>query len=254
MKKIAVITSKGGTGKTTTAINLGHGLALCGKRVLLIDCDAQRNVAIAFDVKADKTLCDLLQYGEVDVVEVRRNLFVVDSGGRDLAEIEMVLAGQKRREKRLERALKNVRGCDIVICDCSPTINLININAIVYSDEVIIPVSMDFLAQAGASQTIKIIEEINSYSESKTGIMGILPTFYDSRTRLSREVLETLKKHFPDKVFDTVIRTNTSLREAPSFNQTIFEYSPLSRGAYDYYQFTEEFLRRAKQEEEITGT
>ena len=244
MRKVAIITSKGGTGKTTTAINLGHGLALCGKRVLIIDCDAQRNIGIAFDLHGEKTLCDLLQYGEVDVIEARENLFVVDSGGRDLAEIEMVLAGRSSRERRLELALKNLRGCDVVICDCSPTINLININAIAYADDVIIPVSMDYLAQAGARQTMQIIDEINAHSTSETGIMGILPTFYDGRTRLSREVLDALRERFDEQVFETVIRVNTSLREAPSFNQTIFEYSPMSRGAYDYYQLTEEFLAR----------
>jgi chromosome partitioning protein len=248
LRKIAVITSKGGTGKTTTAINLGHGLALCGKRVLIIDCDAQRNVAIAFDVQSKQTLSNLLQYGEVDVVEVRRNLYVIDSGGRELAETEMVLAGKSSRERRLALALKNLRGCDVVICDCSPTINLININAISYADDVIIPVSMDYFAQEGARQTLQILEEINQYSASRTELMGILPTFYDARTRLSGEVLDTLRQRFDENVFKTVIRVNTSLREAPSFNQTIFEYSPMSRGALDYYQLTEEFLNRGEKE------
>jgi len=248
LRKIAIITSKGGTGKTTTAINLGHGLALCGKRVLVIDCDAQRNVAISFDLQGRRTLSDLLQYGEVDVIEARKNLFVVDSGGRDLAETEMVLAGRSSRERRLELALKNLKGCDIVICDCSPTINLININAIAYADEVIIPVSMDYLAQAGARQTMQIVEEINEHSTTATTIMGILPTFYDGRTRLSKEVLVAVRERFGEQVFETVIRVNTSLREAPSFNQTIFEYSPMSRGAMDYYQLTEEFLSRGQKE------
>lgn len=244
MRKVAIITSKGGTGKTTTAVNLGHALALCGKRVLIVDCDAQRNVAINFDVRGKKTLCDLLQHGDVDVIEVRENLFVIDSGGRDLAEIEMVLAGKTRRERRLELALANLSGCDVVLCDCSPTINLININAIAYADSVIIPVSMDYLAQAGARQTLDIVDEINAHQGRATAVMGILPTFYDARTRLSREVLEGLRERFTDRVFNTVIRVNTALREAPSFNQTIFEYSPLSRGALDYYQLTEEFLSR----------
>jgi chromosome partitioning protein len=252
LRKIAIITSKGGTGKTTTAINLGHGLALCGKRVLIIDCDAQRNVAIAFDVRGKRTLCDLLQYGEVDVIEARKNLYIVDSGGRELAETEMILAGKSSRERRLDLALKNLRGCDVVICDCSPTINLININAITFADEVIIPISMDYLAQAGARQTMQIVDEINEHSASKTSIMGLLPTFYDARTRLSKEVLESLKERFREDLFDTVIRVNTSLREAPSFNQSIFEYSPMSRGALDYYQLTEEFLSRGK-EEKVAG-
>ena len=252
MRKIAIITSKGGTGKTTTAINLGHGLALCGKRVLIVDCDSQRNVAIAFDVQGKRTLCDLLQYGEVEVIEVRKNLYVVDSGGRELAETEMLLTGKNNRERRLELALKNLRGCDVVICDCSPTINLININAIAYADEVIVPISMDYLAQSGARQTIQIVEEINEHSVNQTSIMGLLPTFFDARTRLSKEVLESLRDRFREDIFETVIRVNTSLREAPSFNQTIFEYSPMSRGALDYYQLTEEFLNRGK-EEKIAG-
>ncbi len=244
MKKIAIITSKGGTGKTTTAINLGHGLALCGKRVLIVDCDPQRNVAITFGVHGEKTLCNLLQKGEVEVIEVRENLYVMDSGGRELAETEMLLASQSGRERRLDTALTNLHGCDVVICDCSPTINLININAIVFADEVIIPVSMDYLAQAGAKQTLEMIEEINEHAAHKSHVMGILPTFYDSRTRLSREVLAALRERFGEKVFNTVIRINTSLREAPSFNQTIFEYAPMSRGAFDYYQLTEEVLNR----------
>jgi chromosome partitioning protein len=244
VRKIAIITSKGGTGKTTTAVNLAHGLALCGMKVLVVDCDPQRNVALTFDVEGERTLCDLLQYGQVDVIEARQNLFVIDSGGRDLAEIEMVLASRTSRERRLEMALRNLKGCDVVICDCSPTVNLININAIVYADQVIIPVSMDYLAQAGARQTMEIIEEINAHSTSRTGIMGILPTFFDGRTRLSHEVLEAMRERFKELVFRTVIRVNTSLREAPSFNQTIFEYSPMSRGAFDYYQLTEEVLGR----------
>jgi len=248
LKKIAVITSKGGTGKTTTAINLAHGLALNGHRVLVIDCDAQRNIAVAFDIRGRRHLGDLLRNGEVEVVRVRKNLYVIDSGGRDLAETEMMLAGKRNRESRLGHALRNLTGCDIVICDCSPTINLTNINAMVYADEVIIPVSMDFLGQEGARQTVEILDEINSYSPSRTEIMGVLPTFYDVRTRLSRDVLDTLREHFADKMFRTVIRTNTALREAPSFKQTIYEYSPLSRGAFDYYQLTEEFLKRAKEE------
>jgi chromosome partitioning protein len=249
VKKVAIITSKGGTGKTTTAINLAHGLALSGQRVLLIDCDAQRNVAVAFDVRGKRHLGDLLKRGEVEIMRVRKNLYVVDSGGRDLAETEMTLAGRPNRESRLDHALRNLRGCDVVICDCSPTINLININALVYVDEIIVPVSMDFFAQEGARQTMEILEEVNSHgNDHRTQVMGVLPTFYDARTRLSKDVLENLHGHFPGLVFHTVIRTATALREAPSFKRTIFEHAPLSHGAYDYYQLTEEFIKRGQEE------
>ncbi len=253
MRRVAIITSKGGTGKTTTAVNLGHGLALCGLRVLVIDCDAQRNLALTFDVRTPRTLCDLLRDGRVDVARVRENLYVIDSGGRDLATIEMHLASRPRRERRLARALSNLSGCDVVLLDCSPTVNLININALAYADQVIIPVSMDFLAQAGARQTLDILDEIDRTTGSRTDVLGILPTFYDSRTRLSRDVLEGLRERFGDAVFRTVIRVNTALREAPSFNRTIFEYAPMSRGAYDYYELTEEFLDRVRAQEEIAG-
>jgi chromosome partitioning protein len=103
---------------------------------------------------------------------------------------------------------------------------------------------MDYLAQAGARQTMEILDEINASSTRKTTVMGILPTFFDSRTRLSNDVLDALRQRFNGMVFKSVIRVNTSLREAPSFNQTIFEYSPMSRGAFDYYQLTEEVLTR----------
>ncbi len=253
MRRVAIITSKGGTGKTTTAVNLGHGLALCGLRVLVIDCDAQRNLALTFDVHTPRTLCDLLRSGRVDVARVRENLYVIDSGGRELATLEMHLASRPQRERRLTHALSNLHGCDVVLLDCSPTVNLININAIAYADHVIVPVSMDFLAQAGARQTLDIIDEINRTARVRTDVLGILPTFYDARTRLSSEVLEGLRARFGSRVFDTVIRVNTRLREAPSFNRTIFEHAPMSRGAFDYYQLTEEFLQRVRTPEEIAG-
>jgi chromosome partitioning protein len=123
----------------------------------------------------------------------------------------MVLASRTSRERRLEMALANLKGCDVVICDCSPTVNLININAIVYADQVIIPVSMDYLAQAGARQTMQIIDEINASSTNKTTILGILPTFFDARTRLSNDVLSPCASASTDSC-SLRDRSNTSLR------------------------------------------
>jgi chromosome partitioning protein len=242
MKRYAIMTMKGGTGKTTTAVSLAHGLSLSGRRVLLIDCDPQRSVAVTFGIESPRGLADLLTSGDVDILQVRDNLFVIDSGGRRLAEVELKLGVRERRERRLADSLKHLKGCDYVICDCSPSLNLININALAYCDEVIIPVSMDYLSQAGAEQTAAIIEEIQSLNGSKPLSFRLLPTFYDSRVRMSRMVLDDLRARFGDRIFTTIIRMNAAIREAPGQNKTVFEHAPLSRGAFDYYHFTEEVL------------
>ena len=242
MKRYAIMTMKGGTGKTTTAVSLAHGLSLSGRRVLLIDCDPQRSVAVTFGVESPKGLADLLASGDVDILQVRDNLFFIDSGGRKLAEVELKLGAREHRERRLTDSLKHLKGCDYVICDCSPSLNLININALAYCDEVIIPVSMDYLSRAGAEQTVGIIEEIQMINSRKPVSFRLLPTFYDSRVRLSHEVLGDLRERFGDRIFTTIIRINAAIREAPGQNKTVFEHAPLSRGAFDYYHLTEEIL------------
>ena len=242
MKKIAVMTMKGGTGKTTTTVSIAHGLALCGKRVLLIDCDPQRNVAATFGVQTSRGLDRLLTTGDVEIIQVRENLFMIDSGGRRLVEVELSLGRMKRRERRLADSLEHLKGCDYVLCDCPPSVNLINVNALAFCDEVIIPVSMDYLSQTGAIQTIEIIEEIQRHSGAGSINFHILPTFYDARTKISGLVLDQIREQFNGRIYNTVIRINTALREAPGHNKTIYEHAPLSRGAFDYYRLTEEIL------------
>ncbi|HUU29778.1 MAG TPA: ParA family protein [archaeon] len=242
MIKIAIITSKGGTGKTTTAINLGHGLALSGKRVMLIDCDPHGDLGLVFPVKAEKSLSDLLRTGKTTVTQVRPNLFLVTSGGRKLNETELAIANRDGREFILRNALSDLRNVDFLICDCAPSRNLININTLALVDKVIIPVSMDYLAMNGARHTIELMREIKRYAKANLELMGILSTQYDVRTNLSQEIYSILLKHFPKKMFETVIRVNTRLREAPSYGQTIFEYAINSTGAEDYFNLTNEVL------------
>jgi len=241
---------KGGTGKTTTAVSIAHGLSLSGRRVLLIDCDPQRSIAVTFGVESAKGLADLLTRGDVDILQVRDNLFFIDSGGRKLAEVELSLGPREHRERRLAESLKHLKGCDYVICDCSPSLNLININALAYCSEVIIPVSMDYLSRAGAEQTVEIIEEIQALNSRNPVFFRLLPTFYDSRVRLSHTVLEDLRERFGERIFTTVIRVNAAIREAPGQNKTIFEHAPLSRGAFDYYHLTEEILALERSRED----
>jgi len=240
MHKIAVMTSKGGTGKTTTAINLGHCLALSGKRVLIIDCDSQANIAMAFDVEPPRGLAELLTVGEVDITKVRPNLFLIDSGGKRLVESELVLARQEDRETRLKRVLSRLVGSDYVICDCPPTINLININALNYCDSVIIPVSMDFFACEGAKKTLSLIDEIRDRIGHELNVLGLLATFFDRRTRISQRTYDRLVDEYGELVLATKIRINTQLKEAQSRFKTIFEFAPYSHGALDYFLLTKE--------------
>lgn len=242
MKKYAIMTMKGGTGKTTTAINLAHGLTLSGKRVLLVDCDPQRNVAVTFGVEAEKGLDTLLTKGDVEILQVRENLFIIDSGGRGLVEAELILGQVQRRERRLIESLRYLKGCEYVICDCPPSMNLITVNVLAYCDNVIIPISMDHLSQVGAHQTMEIMKEIEWLTSKDADRYRILPTFYDGRLKISGEVLETVQEHFAERLYKTVIRVNSALREAPGYNKTIFEHAPLSRGAFDYYRLTEEVM------------
>ena len=218
MRKIAIMTLKGGTGKTTTAINLAHGLSLSGKRVLLIDCDPQRSVSVTFGVEGEKGLDSLLLNGDVEILQVRDNLVIVDSGGRRLIEVEEKLSRIENGKQRLSIALKRLKGCDYLILDCSPSINLINMNALYFSDEVIIPVSMDYLSQVGADQTLEIIDEVIQVSGKEDLSYRLLATFYDARTRVSKLVLNELKAKFGTGLLNTVIRINTALKEAPGFN------------------------------------
>lgn len=245
MKKLAIMTMKGGTGKTTTAVNLSHGLSLSGKKVLLIDCDPQRNTSITFGRKPAKGLSSLLRGRDVDILEVRKNLFLIDSGGRDLVEVELLLGRNRDRESRMQRALSQLRGCDYVICDCPPSMSLININVLTFCDDVILPVSLDHLSRSGVDQTIEMINEVKWISERNDIDFRILATFFDLRTNISKQLLKKIRDDFEDKVFDTVIRVNTALKEAPGDAKTIYEHAPLSRGAFDYYKFTEEILNRS---------
>jgi chromosome partitioning protein len=244
IKKIAVITSKGGAGKTTTAVNLGHGLALKGKRVLLVDCDSQGSIGTSFRMKTNGSLSELFMSGRGTLTQARPNLFILPSGGIKLAEAERVISNKVGREFILKNAMAGLLNVDFIICDCSPSVNLVNINALSFVDMFILPVSMDFLAFEGAKQTLRLVKEVKNFANTELELMGILPTQYDSRTRISRRILELLRINFHRHMFKTIIRVNTKFREAPNFGKSIFEYAPDSTATEDYYSLTEEVLSR----------
>jgi chromosome partitioning protein len=239
-RRIAILNQKGGTGKTTTAVNLAAGLAERDKDVLLVDTDAQGNVGVSLGVAGEKSLYHVLVEGvdpEDAAVPVRGKLDVITSDST-LAAAEIWLARQAvdARSKMLSRRLQRMqvsRRYDHIIIDCGPSLNLLNQNALSYVDEVIIPVTCDYLALVGVKQVLRTIKDVERHLGHAVRVSAVLPTFYDGRTRLAREVLETLQGHFKHKCLEP-IRLNTRLAEAPSHKKTIFEYAPTSHGAADY--------------------
>jgi chromosome partitioning protein len=239
-RRVAILNQKGGTGKTTTAVNLAAGLAEREQQVLLVDSDAQGNVGVSLGVAGERSLYHVIVDGAEPsdaAVPVRKHLDVITSDAT-LAAAEIWLARQRedQRSRVLTKRLNLMqvsRKYDHVIIDCGPSLNLLNQNALSYVDEVIIPVTCDYLALVGVKQVLKTIKDVERHLGHAVRISAVLPTFYDGRTRLAREVLETLQGHFKTKCLEP-IRLNTRLAEAPSHKKTIFEYAPVSHGAADY--------------------
>ncbi len=241
MRKIAVSLSKGGVGKTTTAINLAHGLALAGERVLLVDCDTQGQSAKALGIQSDIGLADLLTEKlkpEETLVEARESLWVL-AGGR-------ALAGAKREvdrrtfggEMALSEALEPFEGkFDYVILDTAPSLDILSINVLFYGHEVMTPVSPDVLTLHGVIEFQQSIMGVQKYHKGLV-VKYIVPTFYDLRVKKSQEILEQLRIYFPEQLCEP-IKYNVRLSEAPGFGQTIFEYDPKSTGAMGYRALTE---------------
>ena len=243
-RRIAVFNHKGGTGKTTTSINLAAGLAETGRRVLLVDADGQGNVGASLGIRGEKTLYHVLVNGlpvEEWVVPVRDNLDVLTSNEM-LAAAELYLAQRPNRDRILrERMGDRARGYDVIVLDCAPALSLMNQNALVYADSVLVPVACDYLSLVGVKQVLRTIKNVHRLLKHDVELLGVVPTFYDVRNRISRDALTAMQKHFGERCF-LPIRVNTKLREAPSAKQTIFEYAPTSHGARDYLKLVERIL------------
>lgn len=237
MRKIAILNFKGGTGKTTTAVNLGSALSLKNHKVLIIDCDPQGTVSSWLGLNPENTFYDLLT-GEAqleDCIYPARSKMDIIASNKYLARIEFRLTKEEETEKAFSKKLKTLKGYDFVFLDCPPSLNIINLNVLEYADEIFLPVSMDYLSLRGVKQVIDLLPK-------NIKITKIIPTFYDQRTRKSREILEDLRKFFKNKVTKP-IRINVRLSECSSFHKTIFEYDPSSRGAIDYKLLAEEIIK-----------
>jgi chromosome partitioning protein len=241
MRKIAVVGFKGGIGKTTTCVSLGAGLALKGRRVLLVDTDTQANVALSLGVREHRrSLADVLLRrvdAQACVLPVRENLDLLP-GSIDLFKAQQRLVLELAREESFDGLLGGLQDYDYQLFDCAPSLSLLTVNAVTYVDEICIPVSMEPLAFTGMRQFMAYLQEVARALRRTAVVRLVIPTFYDSRRRVSDRVLQALLNEYPSLVSNP-IRVDTRLSEAPGAGRTIFEYAPHSRGALDYARLVE---------------
>ncbi len=244
--RIAVLNQKGGTGKTTTSVSLASGLATMGYRTLLMDLDAQGNVGVSLGVSGTKSLYHVLMgisTPQEASIKFSDRLDILPAN-ETLASAEIRLAQmQQGRDRVLAQRMSGIKSYDYVILDCGPSLNLMNQNALTFADQVLIPVSCDYLSLVGVKQILKTLRMVNDILKHPITILGVLPTFYDQRNKISREAINTLKTFFEDKVLPP-IRINTKLKEAPSHQKTIHDYAPDSRGAEDYMRLVKWLVAR----------
>ncbi len=248
-RRLAVFNHKGGTGKTTTTVSIAAGLAAEGLKVLLVDTDSQGNVGVSLGVKAEKSLYHVLVMGlrPSDVaITVRPNLDLVASN-ETLAAAELYLAGRQNRDRILQQRLASAcDGYDVVVLDCSPSLSLMNQNALVFADGILVPVACDFLSLVGVRQVIKTVKNVNSLLHHPVEIYGVLPTFYDARARICRDAVDTMRQHFGDRCMSP-IRSTIKIKEAPAQGKTIFEYAADSNAAADYRRVVRRFIDGAEE-------
>ena len=248
-KIISLLNHKGGVGKTTSTINIGAGLVELGKKVLLIDLDPQANLSLSLGIPRQKyTIYEALR-GESELVPytVREGLDVVSST-LDLSGAEMELINEAGREFIMRELFQPVlEEYDYIIIDCPPSLGLLTLNALTCSDQVLIPLQTEFLALQGLTKIKQIIDKVRFRLNRKLIIGGVIATMYDARKVLNRDVVKTIHKYFGEKVFQTYIRDNVALAEAPAQRKDIFAYNRNSNGARDYLSLCHEIVARVEE-------
>ncbi|MDR8391622.1 AAA family ATPase [Aliifodinibius sp. S!AR15-10] len=244
MRSIAFTNQKGGVGKTTSTINVGAGLCLQGKKVLLVDLDPQANLTYSLRMNSqriEKTIYDVLK-GTTPLEEalINHNGFDILPSSIDLSGAEMEFANEPARETLLKHSLSSLEEYDYVLIDCPPNLGLLTLNALTAVNEIFIVLQSEYLALHGLSKLMDVIKVVQQRLNSEIEISGIICTLFDGRKNLNNEVVGHIKDYFGPKVFDTIIRDNISLAEAPSHHKTIFEYAPESHGAKDYMSLAKE--------------
>jgi len=250
---VAVVNQKGGVGKTTTAVNLGATLAEQGKRVLLVDMDAQGNASTGLGIqRGDLEVCI---YSVLVAQEPAESAIIpTPVSGLDLiparielAAAEVELAGAIARETRLRTALAGVRsGYDFVLVDSAPSLGLLTVNSLTAAESVLIPIQCEYYALEGLSQLLRVVDLVRTTLNPGLEIGGVLLTMFDKRLRLSVDVAEEIRTHFSGTVYETVIPRSVRLSEAPSYGRPVTQYAPDSRGAHAYRMLAEEVIQRAE--------
>ena len=250
-KIIAIANQKGGVGKTTTAINLAAALGVLEKKVLLIDADPQANATSGLGVDLNniefgtyQLLDHSIKIGDTILSTKSPNLDLIPSH-IDLVASEIELVDKASREYMLKKALvDSIDRYDYILIDCAPSLGLITLNSLVASDAVIIPIQCEYFALEGLGKLLNTIKSVQKLHNKNLDIEGLLLTMYDTRLRLSNQVVEEVKKHFGKMVFKTIIQRNIRLSEAPSFGEDIITYDASSRGAKSYLSLGSEIIKR----------
>jgi chromosome partitioning protein len=250
-KIIAIANQKGGVGKTTTTVNLAAALGVLEQKVLLIDADPQANATSGMGIDVEN-----VAYGTYQVLEhtisaketivptTSPNVDIIPAH-IDLVAIEIELVDREKREYMLRTSLQEVKNLyDYILIDCAPSLGLITLNALTAADSVIIPIQCEYYALEGLGKLLNTIKSIQKVHNTELDIEGLLLTMYDSRLRLSNQVVAEVKKHFHDMVFKTIIQRNIRLGEAPSYGESIIAYDATSKGAVNYINLAHEIIKK----------
>ncbi len=251
---VAIVNQKGGVGKSTTAVNLGAGLAEAGKKVLVVDIDPQGNATSGVGVdkgSLDKCIYNVLIGGdplsEVIVKTQLENLHLAPAT-IELAGAEIELVSSLSREGKLKKVLQEVvQQYDFLLIDCPPSLGLLTLNALTAARSVLVPIQCEYYALEGLGQLLRTIQLVQNHLNPRLNIGGVVLTMFDVRTKLSQQVIDEVRNHFKDKVYETVIPRNVRLSEAPSFGKPINIYDDKSKGAIAYKELAREFIRRNDQ-------
>ena len=250
-KIIAIANQKGGVGKTTTSINLAASLGVLEKKVLLIDADPQANASSGLGIDVENIeigTYQILEHSntieEATISSSAPNVWVIPAH-IDLVAIEIELVDKDNREYMLKQALESVKDqYDYILIDCAPSLGLLTLNALTAADSVVIPIQCEYFALEGLGKLLNTIKSVQKIHNPNLDIEGLLLTMYDSRLRLSNQVVEEVQKHFNDMVFKTIIQRNVKLSEAPSFGESIINFDATSRGATNYLSLAQEIIKK----------
>lgn len=252
-KIIAIANQKGGVGKTTTTVNLAASLGVLEKKVLLIDADPQANATSGLGLDVDAV--ELGTYQLLEHTHKAEEAIVATSSPNvdlipahiDLVAIEIELVDKDDREYMMKKAIDHLKDkYDYILIDCAPSLGLLTLNALTASDSVIIPIQCEYFALEGLGKLLNTVKSVQKIHNPDLDIEGLLLTMYDSRLRLSNQVVEEVKKHFADMVFETIIQRNVRLSEAPSYGESIIKYDASSKGATNYLNLANELVKKNK--------